>query len=1463
MQDTRSINVSSPVVRMNLNDDPLLVKEGETSFVLNGVVGNSYYRNAKGNRKNTTLPGGFFLIGEAPINSTSKVVFSVKTSTGEGQIGIFKDKTYTVKYTSTLFNFKINKQIQAKAKISYKGEIIVYFTDDYNPMRRIDLSNIPQILGDLDTDSINVFQNYDIPNIQIRPITNNGSLLSGSYFIIAQYADANGNALTAWFTPVGSIPIVKDSTSDSFDYVEGIKSNQPTDKAIPVIFSGLDVSFTYLNVGFIKLAEGVHRPFRVATIPTAQGQYIFNGAGNTPTELTMEEITKPVVSYKTAKTLEIVDDLLLWGKLTTKKINNLQSYFNQVQVQWQVERQLATDNQTNYVNPLSSCYRRVFRFGEAYALGVVLRYKDGSKSQVFIISGRKINKTTAGATIMQTTDQYGNAITSGHWDSYSGLGGSDTVDLTGQQRWKIFNTAYIVGNDLSGVTGPAEYGEMGFYQSSDLYPIDSRVWGTKAGEAIRLHKMPDQSIIFLHDGLNGTRVEEEPVYINYLGIRFPNIEEVMAALPTDVKKDVQGWEIVVGDRTYNKSVIASGLLFNTLTTNWKSEEFGPNDIRVYPNYPLNDLRRDPYHFKTDFPGSAAGSPNAGNTSGSGYEAYNFSAPFNDRYRQDVFTFLSPDTFFKKSMLSIGELHIHGEIYGTSRQDYKYVSPYPLLFDKSSSDDDNVTLQMTAVGWYNNYKKPFYGNLRRKVSDALYAPFNTQIASGNIGIPMHNTMRESSVLIGVTANINDPITTDTSRIYPLDSDVACNRNAVPRRPCSCHYASFIRRIDNQYGGVFNIKYNTTNYTNFNVANNTIVFAGDTFVGRFTAKRQMVFFKNAQSFMDAPNGSKPDFKNTSNISKPIWVYDGSGSNSRTNSRTMCGTDQELGQIPLIYSGVPVFYTEADDNITLRLNGDLIYETFYKNLQNGAILLNEWLGIKNIDKDNYNIINPDYSTLNNVSYYDNGSPFYDPDTDAGLEFYGRTIYSLSSSPEDIFDNWQIYLPRNYYDFPKNEGAIIDIKSIGNYRTLFRLENGLFMDQLYTVIATDSDGINLGDGKLFNKKPLKLVTTDNQYSGTRSQWCFNNTPFGAFTADIERGVVFHISEGIRDVNNDPQNPTMCDKWFIENLPLKLTKHIPGFFNIDNPANENGIGLLSIYDSENKIWILTKRDYELAHPENAGNYIAEADGTITCTSTLVIVDGLQTFVSATVSLSDPTHFVNKSFSIGYSILHQGWVSFYSFIPNYFMTIGNMMYSGLNQLSKEFIYSHDSPSNHVYYETVYKHVIELVIKNDSFNSFSNLWYSFITKAFKDFGDGRLAEVKYATFNKAIVYNSIQCSGNLELIVQDENDLSTLFTTLAPTTTSRKLGLRKTDAEFNFSQVYDLSDSVNGAEGFFTKKWSLLQSEYFIDKILDNTLLDYTRDYSEEASITEIYTKMRLILDNRNDVVLTTYLSGKTSKASNK
>lgn len=172
---------------------------------------------------------------------------------------------------------------------------------------------------------------------------------------------------------------------------------------------------------------------------------------------------------------------------------------------------------------------------------------------------------------------------------------------------------------------------------------------------IRHYKMPSNEVCpFMNESL---LPEFHESIIFPLGVWLDN-DVVNAFLDIAVKNNlitqekrdsIVGYEILRGDRTLHKSIIAKGISFDTYTYD---DENG--DKIHYPNYPYNSLGKDINHLQTD--------------------GVNISHPYSNNSNKR-YTFHSPDTHFIKPTIP-SEMEVEGHLFGRSRGSFLKVEDHP-------------------------------------------------------------------------------------------------------------------------------------------------------------------------------------------------------------------------------------------------------------------------------------------------------------------------------------------------------------------------------------------------------------------------------------------------------------------------------------------------------------------------------------------------------------------------------------------------------------------------------------------------------------------------------------------------------------------------------------------------------------------------------------------------------------------
>lgn len=1390
---------------LNLDSEPGALQDGEYTYMLNGKLlrkGNSYYaNNYNGNTLCLNLPEGYLYNGGcSTLDPDVYVIFLVNPNDklldkNNSEIGIldFKTCTYTQKVRSYCLNFQITHQIQATYKESFQCGKTVYFVDNYNPDRNIDLENIPYINNDilqgLDCDTIRIDPIYTYPCISLQAINTGGVLSTGAYQICIQYSDENGTGLTDYTDLTNQIDIIKHFSSY---VIAGDPPNTPTSKSIVLGFSNLDQSFTHFNIGVLKTINGIKTAQKIITLPITVTSYTYTGNEPGIQDIDISDLLSRKTIYKHSKTIKDSQGYLLRGNLSGKPEYNLQPYANNIKIQWVSYRVNYQDYLNTYKNELTVNQLMSLMRDEVYPISIRWIYDTGDKTCAYHIPGRKLNTDINGAYINRWNnitpsplyeDQYGEHVDQNNWDDFviTSLN-PDTLNQGNQPRWKVYNTGtingytqeyseYIAnGGDPNTYEGCYQYGEMSYWESSLTYPNIPEVWGNLANDKIRHHKMPDCSIINIFDDTDGTFMLDP--YIEILGLNVSNIN-----LNTNLFPDLVGYEILIGDRTIQRSIIDKGLLFNNMYHVAGAGE------------PSNAVTQSPYYYTNWAFNDQDNYTNAGET---------------DTVVNDHFTGYSPNALFNNVNIgSASEIKLESEFYGKAQV---YVDAAHAATNIYNGFTTSVnTFQNNSGGEYNRFVNAQHTSVRRSIENAEYILNNSAQITGFGNV--NNITRESSIQLNTTVSFNAPTQPDNTK------DVV-GASPGDEFNISSYYFSLKNNIPNLWGNLENIQYLASGSCIYPISQTSIdcLFLGDTFITKFAIHKRVTNIGNTNMLQITNEYS------TGNLDDALVIH-----------------------------AVPVFFVESDINTEYRYNGDNTNQYFYPNLNYGSIPAftgtSGWLILDQmwIDIDNYYLYNNDYSTLNNSNAICTLLDSFDGEP-CPKHYYTRTIYSLKDQTESLVDNWKVFLANNYYDFTRSKGELWDIENLSGDRILFRFTNGVFLRQLNQQLETfnNETTVSIGAGTLFFPEPVELFNIQGGYIGTRSQWAYTSTPFGSFMIDDLRGKVFKFSENFEAISE-----IKMSTWFNQNLPLNLLKDYPTFPNYDNPNNPDGIGFISTYDPQNKIYIITKRDYEVKDKENPplmdsnGNFYINTPPNYTY-----------------VHLSDPQYFINRSYTISFDVRDDVWNSWHSFIPNaYFQGAFNFnsVINYGNNLSLPSVWTHNSPDTfHKYYRLEYPFIIEFVQKNsDSLITKLDTiyWRSF---CYEPSTNNQLYEYKFNTFTKGYIYSDTQSTGNLNFIVKDKNKpiQSSTYPSTGVNATNVLISLDDTIWSLNY-----LTDKVKDSDNpvpFLTSSWNSTeyQSNFPIDQVIDNASIDYNKSWTQLKPIKNTWSKVRLIYEDTSKILST-------------
>ena len=587
-----------------------------------------------------------------------------------------------------------------------------------------------------------------------------------------------------------------------------------------------------------------------------------------------------------------------------------------------------------------------------------------------------------------------------------------------------------------------------------------------------------------------------------------------------------------------------------------------------------------------------------------------------------------------------------------------------------------------------------------------------------GININNWQRESSVFIKTketnfgnplialpfpskTDSLLDPsgnsIVTDKSRLTISGTNVCDTPTKQQDISVVSYYASMKNIFNNQWGQMYSYDTIDTGYQinmNSGTVSPDVVFGGDTFISRFAFKTKVPFFIDNR--VNAPDDSDIFYDEIGNIAYPKYWHSArsilenylAGGTLMANIISYkahnfdCPTNPALYPAPsgaggvagtlrtfydgyfyLFAYGVPNFYCESSYNVDLRqafnnregdfwphvstgIPDDWVQETFVPIAQDNSYYYNITFSKQN--KENlFTHLPQDWKEQFCYTYY----PF-------------RAIYSdaQETNADNRVNNWLSYGATSSFDFPQNYGGLISLDGIQNKAVLARFENkSLMYNNLLTVDTSNPQAAYLGNPNLFaGAPPIDFAETDLGYVGSQNKFLLK-IPQGQVTVDAKRGQVFLIS-GTQAVDLSAFGSGM-NRFFTDHLAFEIIRYFPStqvtingetitIPGVDTDNNFTGVGLHGVYDSKFDRVIFTKLDYIPIDPDVKYDYL---------TREFYVEDIVNNTVFRTqVYLTDPEYFCNKSWTISFNFNTKSWVSFHSYIPNWYIAENNFFYSGIN-----------------------------------------------------------------------------------------------------------------------------------------------------------------------------------------------------------
>ena len=522
---------------MLLNDtDGAISNEGGTE--LSGHLGDNFTTGSQSDK----------VIGKIEVDKDRVILFVLDVLTlpslnPRSEVGMWEKGVYSIIYNPNVastgidLNFKEENPIEGTFKIDSKGDLIIYWTDDLNPPRALnvdrqlrDRTSASNLYGIPSLSSVNLLNLFPysgkVPTIKLGEVLTTtpifqtavhtgGGLRTGAYHLALAYVDKD-NVATAYVSISSPVSLVAelDSTRPTTKK-DGDKDGTQTAKAVSWEVSDVNSDYKYLRPVVIRKMGDATEAYRLNDIQidlNVSGYMIINFSGiEGVVPSSVEDVIIDTVSYDTAKTINQLDGVLYLGNLTGSQDVGFQKYANNIKVRsklydidkfdeyWATADGLHTgfanspvdegnsvleDRSYRYVPNISNY--RGYQRDEVYAFYIAFIMKDGSMSYAYHIPGREA--ITSG--IPYTPDY----LTPTGRDSELQSAPSSLREVYAKtaKMYQFYDTTTVMPNSATRVM---QYWE----NQNEFYPEneDYEVWGssdTKIGDLhglnVRHHHFP-------------------------------------------------------------------------------------------------------------------------------------------------------------------------------------------------------------------------------------------------------------------------------------------------------------------------------------------------------------------------------------------------------------------------------------------------------------------------------------------------------------------------------------------------------------------------------------------------------------------------------------------------------------------------------------------------------------------------------------------------------------------------------------------------------------------------------------------------------------------------------------------------------------------------------------------------------------------------------------------------------------
>ena len=1443
-QNTSGVQTNSFTKGLLKDINETYVGEGFWSHARN-AVNNSHdgQTGVLGNEPSTlscvTLP--YDLIGNIHLYEDKWLVFT--TNDIDSEIGIFDESecSYTKVVNDRCLNFNRNNLVTGTYRKRYDCGRIAYFADNgRNPDRAINLDNVPfkykekyvdgclqkTLLSplQLDCEKLRLSSHVTHPCLNLSKGTGAGSLSNGSYQVTVAY----------------TVNKVKISDYIGLSEVQSLFSHNNTGNSLKVDISKIDTDFEEFELVLLSNINSQTTAKRIGYYSTAIGSVYIDRLDSESVSVPISDIVFRTSPIEKSDAMYSVNNYLLRVGPYYKYKFNYQPQANKIRANWNAVQYPANyyikgGNNTGYMRDeqYSFFIRWIHNTGERtesyhipgrapssketknFVGGDNFENKDGVQRKLW-----QIRNTASINSIASSTLSDGGIIIAsgkmGYWEStekYSDKNPEIWGNLCGQPiRHHKFpdetidpilstfnsngNNIVLLGVSFDNITTPLD--ENGI-------PIESIVGyeilrGSREGNKTIVGKGIINNMRVYNDDTYGTGDVDKPLQGLYVNYPYNDLREDLYLTP-EMQTGENG-KVKVSSPTlkeYKKNIFS----FHSPETTFNNPYLNANELKLYQTYygTSNGRFVEPYKhpkfkqitnglditlsvFAVAFSVARAASAALGSYS----LAFGSKDGKTEGVKAGVEKILGEGTLgaFSDVALPIAvgvniALEAAQNLFlGTKKVKQDILDTVLALIPKRQ-----YAAQYNSYGFYNKTKQISVEETRKKVIASNY--IDSQIENFANNYYINNSFRSRTVVIQTDSDVIDPEILDDSRTTIGKAKTSIGKNVTTA--ISSHYGALKIPMESQYGQLESIKQIPISPCNFSitptkefVGNTDVLFGGDVYINRFTEKNTMYFFNSW--LMGEPDEVEFNYAQYSNIMYPrFWLNNteklGSMLSLVSSQRSFDYTDFDKngffylkrGHFYLFNSGVRDFFVESEVNVAYRDWEDELGKRHYD--YNSFINIDLMFRSDIIKSGNF--YKYDYSLsasklLNNHISWGSMLPRdYDPNIASKCYTYApnRVLYSLPQQEQSKKDNWRVFLPNNFKDFNTRLTAVKSINKTGALFMMYNQSPLSFMGVEELKLDGTSTKITIGDGALFSgsQQLQQIVNVDDsyEYASNQSKYACVNTPYGLFWVSQNQGKVFNYTGSINDISKDGMK-----WWFAKYLPSELLKSFPDYPHYDNPIS--GVGVNMVYDNTNDIIYITKKDYK---PKLDLLY----DSTV---NKFYILRGFNRKLY--YELTDPIAFEEVSWTISYDPKNKVWISFHDWHPNWLLPGKNHFMSVTNKTIWKHNLRCDSFCN--FYGVDYPFEVEFISSTgQQVNSVRNIEY--MLEAYKYHNDCRdKFHILDENFDQAIIYNSEQISGVLNLHIKPKNNPVKLLQYPIIKSDSIDIIYSKEENKYRFNQFYD-------------------------------------------------------------------------------